>query len=400
MMDKKIRKMNTKNTLVSFLLIASVLFLASAVSALGTNQENVQVNNIAVVNGGYSTNTVVSINAGDTITVQVAFNATVDATNVRIKATLEGNSNDVMVVTPNFDVIKGNTYVQTLTLKVPSDFQDNNLNENLPLDIQILDSNGYVDTEYSSIPLTVQRPSYDLAIESVNVDNTVSAGQSVPVSFTVKNVGYNNADDVYVTLSIPELNIQKTVYLGDLVTQNFEDYNASDNNNDQVTASGTVNLDIPYNASGDYTLTIQAGNDQEVSTATQVITVNNNVPNIAIQSGNDLTLLNPTNQLAVYTVKYNSTQQTVVVPAESSSNVPITVPTSGTYQFDVSVYSGDTLLSTVNYSGSNPSTATLTNPVFVLTGILAIIFLVLLVVLVVLITKKPQKTEEFGESYY
>jgi preprotein translocase subunit SecG len=40
------------------------------------------------------------------------------------------------------------------------------------------------------------------------------------------------------------------------------------------------------------------------------------------------------------------------------------------------------------------------NPIVVLTVVLAIIFLVLLVVLIVLIGRKPQKSEEYGESYY
>ncbi len=44
--------------------------------------------------------------------------------------------------------------------------------------------------------------------------------------------------------------------------------------------------------------------------------------------------------------------------------------------------------------------ASVTSPIVVLTIILAIVFLVLLVVLIVLIGKKPEKVEEFGESYY
>jgi preprotein translocase subunit SecG len=38
--------------------------------------------------------------------------------------------------------------------------------------------------------------------------------------------------------------------------------------------------------------------------------------------------------------------------------------------------------------------------VAVLTLVLAIIFVVLLVVLIVLLTRKPEKVEEFEESYY
>jgi preprotein translocase subunit SecG len=40
------------------------------------------------------------------------------------------------------------------------------------------------------------------------------------------------------------------------------------------------------------------------------------------------------------------------------------------------------------------------SPVIAWIIVLAIIFIVLLVVLIVLMGKKPQKSEEFGESYY
>ena len=69
------------------------------------------------------------------------------------------------------------------------------------------------------------------------------------------------------------------------------------------------------------------------------------------------------------------------------------------YNFDVFVFAGNELAGTVNFSGTSESQE-LASPVVVLTVILAIIFLVLLVVMIVLITKKPEKTEEFGESYY
>jgi len=63
--------------------------------------------------------------------------------------------------------------------------------------------------------------------------------------------------------------------------------------------------------------------------------------------------------------------------------------------------SGDKVVSTMTFSGSEDSSTSLNNPIVVLTVILAIVFLVLLVVLIVLIGKKPEKAdEEFGESYY
>jgi len=52
------------------------------------------------------------------------------------------------------------------------------------------------------------------------------------------------------------------------------------------------------------------------------------------------------------------------------------------------------------YEGESTSGTPTANPVVVLTVVLAIIFVVLLIVLLVLIGKKPEKSEEFGESYY
>jgi len=56
------------------------------------------------------------------------------------------------------------------------------------------------------------------------------------------------------------------------------------------------------------------------------------------------------------------------------------------------------LLYVVNMTKSVDSGSS--SPIVALTVILAIIFVVLLVVLIVLMGKKPEKSEEFGESYY
>ncbi len=386
--------MNSKRILVSFLLIASVLFLASAVSALGTSSETVKVNDVDVASA--------SVIAGDTIEVKVAFTADnalltwVSASDVRMKVTLEGDKGDVTSVTPYFDMKDGKVYTKTLTLKVPSDFDNDELSKDLTLSVKIWNSDDEVDFE-NEYSLSVQRPSYDVAIKSVMVDNSVDAGQVLPVDVVIKNVGYNEANDLYITVSIPELNIEKKVYFGDLVTTAYDGTDEDAEN----TVSGRLYLEIPYGAkSGVYALEVTAENDETSNTVKQDLTVINGFPDIAMKSGNDLVLLNPTNQLKVYTVAYGTTQLSVIVPAASSKNVQIETPTSGEYNFDVSVLSGETLLSKVNFSGTANQSVQLTSPVMVLTVILAVVFLVLLVVLVVLITKKPQKAEEFGESYY
>ena len=379
--------MNTKNILVSFLLIASVLLLTATASAAEiANSSTVKINGIDV-----STNNV-SVVAGDTITVKVEFTSNVTASDVKLRAEIEGDTEDSTAVTSKFDVEAGKTYVKTLTLEVPADFDEDELSNELTLTWKLWNSDDETEEE---VPLNVQRESYDVSIKSITTSNIVEAGESMSVSVVLRNLGYNNADDVYVTVSLPELGIAKQVYFGDIVTGAYEDsIDADDDDTDTVT--GTIVLNVPYSAkSGVYTLQVDVETDDSKNTATKEITIDNGVSDVAIKSGSDLILLNPTNKLTVYTVKYLSSEEVVVVPAESSKTVTIG---SSNDEFDVSVYSGEDLVSTVKFSGSN--TTDLTNPVFVLTVVLAVVFLVLLVVLVVLLTKKPQKAEEFGESYY
>ncbi len=397
--------MNMKNILVSFLLIASVLFLTAAVSAYDVygdlaSEITVKVDDVTVV-GWFSEDAAVI--AGETISVKVKFTSDVDASDVRIKAELEGDKADVTAVTPLFDVEEEKTYTKTLTLKVPSELKDE-LSDDLTLNLKVWNSD--FETEVEDVILNVQRPSYEVAIKSVITSNAIDAGENMPVDVVLKNVGYNDADDVYVTVSIPELNIQKSAYFGDLVSledcdDDEEECDHHDDDDEEETVSGKIYLEVPYSAkSGIYTLLVEAETDEATSTAKKEITIENSVSDVAIRSGNDLVLLNPTNKLKVFKVAYQSNDVTVVVPAASSKNVPIEIP-SGDYSFDVSVFSGENLVGLVKFSGSAiQSEAQLTNPVFVLTVILAVVFLVLLVVLIVLITKKPQKTEEFGESYY
>ena len=400
-MNKKNAKMNTKRILVSFLLIASVLFLASMASAAQVAETaSIKVNDVTVATYDGTSWTPVdnaSVNAGDTITVKVQFKADVNGSDVRVKATLEGEKADVVSTTALFDVVTGKTYVKTLTLKVPSDFQDDNLNEELTLNVRIWNSDD--ETETGDIELELQRPSYDVSIKSVMTSSTVEAGQLIPVDIVLKNVGYNTLKDMYITASIGDLRLSKTAYFGDLVDVQTESTSTDDS--DKSTVTGRLYLEVPYNVkSGIYTLKVTAENEETSSEMTKEIVITNGFPDIAMKSGNDLVLLNPTNQLKVYTIKYADTETSVIVPAASSKSVTIVTPASGEYKFDVIVFSGDQLLSIVNFSGTSQPTTQLTSPVMVLTVILAIVFLVLLVVLVVLITKKPQKTEEFGESYY
>ena len=398
--------MNAKRTLVSFLAIATLLFLVATVSAYTVTGDGFTVDKVEVDGVDISSYSP-SVDVGETISVKVQFTAwsdsdgidndgdseideadeAFDASNVRIKAELEGKEGSDSDTTSYFPVEAGHTYVKTLTLKAP-EVDEDELSEDMSLNIEI--GNSDFETEVKD-NLRVQRPSYDASIMSIDVANSVNAGQRTPVYVVLENIGYNDLENLYVTLSVPELGLERTVYFGDLV--------AIEDRHNEDTMRVRIYLEVPYAVtSGIYTLEVEVANNDFSNVVQEQITVQNGFPDVAIKSGDNLLVLNPTNHLKVYRVVYPSEELTVVVEAGSSKLVPIKV-SEGEYNFDVFVFAGNELAGTVNFSGTSESQE-LASPVVVLTVILAIIFLVLLVVMIVLITKKPEKTEEFGESYY
>ena len=394
------KKMNAKRTLVSFLTIATLLFLVATVSAVEFTPLEADGNAIVAddsaiieIDGMTVLDDEISVIAGEIISVKVYFTAAdldedVDelgsASDVKIKAEL----GDVDVKTSSFDVEGGKRYIKTFTIRVPNELEDE-ISDDMTLNLKIWNSD--FKSESEDIILRVQRPSHDIAIKSIIVSNSVEAGQVLPVDVVLENTGYNDLEDIYVTARIPELGVERTSYFGDLV--------AIEDRHDEKTVSGRIYLEVPYNvASGIYTLEVEVANEDFSNTVEEQVAVKDGFPEIAVKSGDNLLLLNPTNHLKVYKVVYPSTELTVVVQAGSSKLIPIEV-SEGEYDFDVFVFSGNELVGTINFSGTSEEELA-TSPVLVLTVVLAIIFLVLLIVMIVLITKKPEKAEEFGESYY
>ena len=412
----KEQNMKSKQILVSLLAIVSLLYIVATVSATEiANIEYVEVNDLPV---GYE---ISSVLAGDTITVEVYFEAREDASDVRIKAEIQGDKIDVDEKTGQFDVEEGILYKKILVLEVPYELR-NEVSNDLELSVKIW--NGDYETEESFV-LRVQRPSYNVEVKSVAVSSTVTAGEIVPVDVVLKNRGYNDLEDLEVRVSIPALGVQRTAYFGDLVAVECSEKDADDglckDADDEDTVSGRVYLTVPYNAvAGLYSLEIEVENYDTTSTKVKQILVENDFAGntvapitgktVAVKADAeyDLLLVNPTNNIKVYNLIPESSdglavkvsESVVAVSAGSSRTVKVTARASeeGTYNFKVNVFSGSELVNQVDYSLAAQGNA-IANPIVVLTVILVIIFVVLLVVLAILLGKKPV-TEELGESYY
>ncbi len=407
--------METKKLLVSFIMLVSVLFLASFVSAADVvlGAVDVEVNGIDVLDNS-------ALITGETVTVRIEFESDVNASDVTVEVEIEGDRKDVEAQTALFDVEEGHTYAKTLKLEIPFDLKDE-LSGFVDLNIEI-SGDGYKTTD--SYTLRVQRESYSLNVLSISVPKEVKSGESFPVDFVLRNIGYNNLDDLFVTARISALDIERSVFFGDLVAVQCDedvdspvdnygvDIDRKCNEDDEDTASGRVFVQLPFDANpGVYALELKIEGEDLVSSETvQVVIDNPFSEGHFIMSGDQLLIVNPTNQLVVYRLVPQSTavvsvslsESIVAIPAGSSRTVTVdaTSDALGTQTYAVNVFSADgTLVDTVSFSKIFEG-RDITSSIVVLTIVLAIIFIVLLIVLIVLLGKKSKKTEEFSESYY
>ena len=405
--------MNARNLMVTFVLalfLVAGASMVSAASSLSTSNYSVKVNGINAM----GSNGNVSVVAGSTMTVEVTFTAPQNDTDVTFEATLEGNKAKTFASSSVFDVESGYQYTKTLTLSVPSEL-NNELSDGLTLSLSI---NGR-DYKYdlNDVSLRVQRPSYDAVVKSITTPTTIDAGQTIPVEIVVKNMGYNKLNDLYVSAGISDLNIvQGPKWFGDLTSLD----NCTNDCNQQDTVVGNMYLTMPYSVKpGVYTLKVVVQNGDTQTVAQKQITVKNDLPSNVISTTEtkdvkkgesasfNLLLVNPTNNVKVYTLVANSSnvdttfsQSVVAVPAGSSKTVTVSASSQneGSQAFNVNVFSNNNLEKTVAYKLNVQGNQT--SAVLILTIVLAAIFLVLLVALIVLLGRKPEKAEDLGESYY
>ncbi|MBX4195961.1 hypothetical protein KW805_00020 [Candidatus Pacearchaeota archaeon] len=392
--------------------LAFAVVMIASVSALGSI--SVEINGIDA-----SASTSVAAFAGQNLPVKVIFSSTDNATDVRVKAWISGDK-DVAVSTERFDVLSGQTYSRLISVPVPFDLDD--LDEPLTLNVVVESKQGIVASTGTGLDLNVQRESYLVEILDVNVAQTAQVGQALPLDIVLKNRGRKFADDTFVRASIAALGIEEKAYFGDLAPVDQSDPDKDD------AVERRMLLRIPSNApAGIYTVEIQAYNADSSTTTTKKVVIGgvadgSTVVSPALSknfapgqtSEYSLTLVNTGDKVQIYDVAATApagltadvSDSIVVVPAGTSRTVKVqaSAAKAGVYPFTVSVNSDGQLVKSVNFianvEGNKVLGNTGSNATVLLTVVLAIIFVVLLVVLIVLLTRKPAKTEEFGESYY
>ena len=408
-----------KSILVSIIAVFAVLTLMTFVNAS---------------TGSLSTSWAVSVNgaeaqpfgieAGETVPIKVVFRATENASDVVVKASIDGFRSEISDKTERFQLVEGSVYTKYLSLELPSDIDS--AEEDLTLRIRIFDRTNSDENEYT---INLQRESYKLVTLSATVPDQATAGSVIATDVVLKNLGAHKLEDVFVTVRIPDLGISTKSYFGDIDPFD-EDEVASDlrEADRHDSAEKRIYLTIPENAkAGVYTVEVEASNVDSSTLVKKSIVISGTGKSSSVLSGStsqtvsigqettyDLILVNSGSKVQVYTLTPETAEGlTVVVPpvvtvqAGSSQTVKVSVtPTSsateGTHVVTVDAQSDGQTVGSASFTANvQKATKTVTsNSVIVLTIVLVIVFVVLLIILIVLLTRKPATVETEETSYY
>lgn len=403
--------MKTKTLLVPFLAVFTLLLVgfSSALVDGGSSGVDTTFNGVELYE--YSPTTMAG-DVGSVVPVRVTFTADAGVSDVRVELEMNGFKDDIEAETSRFDVVAGTTYTKLLSLRLPSDLDDE-LYENVSLHVDITSKDDSVSATYN---IGMQRESYTLDVLSVDYNSVVSAGEVFPVSVVVKNTGFNEAEDTFVVVSIPELGVSARGYAGDV--ESLDCNSGCDDAEDTI--QKTIYLKVPSAVeAGVYDLEVKAYSEDSEVASTQLIRIDGDASTKAMASVKsqdvragetktfDLILVNSGDDVMVYELNsVSGSALTVEVPSvvtvgpKTSEEVPVTVSVAddaevGTYTFSVNV-DGEQVVFGVNVTEGSVSAS-----IVALTVILAVVLVVLLVVLIVLLTRRDQTNiEEVETSYY
>jgi hypothetical protein len=380
---------------------------ATSVSAFGYI-DSVEINDVEALFG-----TDVSVTAGDIIEVKVVFVAYDNADEVTIKAEVEDREGG-SARTGVFDVIDGRTYRKTLSLKVPFDIDEH---EGVTLEIEV-DSDEKGEADRRIVEFTVQRESFAVQILDVNLDSNVKAGETLLLDVVLKNRGRQFSEDTFVVASIHSLGVKDRKYFGDLSAEDQSDPDKED------ASERRLFLRIPENApAGIYEVELQAFNDDTVSKVIRKVAISSSVEDSMVVSPTtsktfgvgeekaySLTIVNAGKSIELYDLAFETAgglklkveEPVIAIPAGLSKTVKVyaSADEAGRYGFTVNVNSKGQLIKSAEFISNVEGNSTSGNATVLVTVILAIVFIVLLIVLMVLLTRKPERNDELGESYY
>lgn len=390
-----------------FVFLIAVLIVTTVQATSIVKNINVFVDGVSINNENRS------VTSGDSIDITVLFESNITASDVKIKAWIDGYRTDIESETSRFDVLENVSYQKRLVLKIPNDLKRNSIYN---LVIRIANRENADEFTYT---LVNQRKSYNAEILSIESQSIVTAGNVLTASIVVKNMGNHKLEDVYVKASIPTLGVEKTVYIGSLVT---EETDYKDDAKEAV-----IPLYLPKTSKGGlYSLVIEAYNKDVSVTKTELVYISEVQPSkkeelIVVtpvketQRGKteryEVVIMNLDDNIEAYTIAAYSVpgvivtvdQPLVTIPAGQSKVVSINAEITGDASIGpnaitviVTPQEGQTKQVTLS---ANVKSGRSIDTLLVVTIILAVVFLILLVVLIAIVASRKESASS-ETSYY
>jgi len=211
----------------------------------------------------------IAVDEGEVLEIEVDLEATATAEDVQIEAEIRGyeydDYEDLDDRTETFNMrVNGDgttTRSKNLEITLPNKLEDDRYLLRLSVDDK--DSGSLV--RYIVLQVEPSEHGIEIADVSFSPGNTVKAGRSLLTTVLLENYGYEDEDDVKVTVSVPELGISATEYV---------DVVETDSHNVDYEDVPEMFLPIPATAAeGEYQVKVTAKYDH-FETVTKTYTIN------------------------------------------------------------------------------------------------------------------------------
>jgi uncharacterized membrane protein len=246
--------MNAKFSMLSVMAFLLIALVATNVSA---HTDPYEVTRIEVDDTPITDTTIVHVERGETMAVEVWVQGAEDLTHeiddVRVEAEIFGYEfGTVEDVSEIFTIQPGVSYRKVLRLPVPIDIDPD---EDYTLRIRVSDRENSIREE---AVLRIKEVRHSLNIFDVifNPGLDVRAGETLFSVVRIENLGEKKEEDIKVTMSIPELGLRNSVFIDELVTEVQERAHPSDDDEEDSASSDELFLRVPKNAEGEYSLVI------------------------------------------------------------------------------------------------------------------------------------------------
>ncbi len=208
-----------RKLLIPFLIILTfVASIASVHAQLVV--EGVKVDQIAL--NPSPTLTVLSLERGQEIEVEIRMSSLVARSNVEVQAFISGyeynNANGIFDRSQVFDMQPNTTYVKRLNVKLPTDTEV----DSYKLRVLVSDRfNSEVSLDYN---LRIDAKRHSIAFKEIllNPQNSIMAGRALLATVRLENYGQRSEKDVRVQTSIPELGVSAVDYINEIKYEDQE----------------------------------------------------------------------------------------------------------------------------------------------------------------------------------